>query len=164
MYSLSTTDYVSDSLRNTEDHLAAKETDIFLRGWWRPKLSEKERKYWIYIPTLETCVIYHSEHWICIHFSYYNDVKDCRLCVLFQSNVTLTKVNVDCSLWWITRCLHRLHSKSSTLAEQQQQFQSDQNKAKNASTQASFKHQLTDFHEVQKCMETSGLKKDWKEI
>lgn len=47
--------------------------------------------------------------------------------------------------------LHRLRSESSTLAKQQQQpLQSDENAAKNASTQASFKHQLTDFHKVQK--------------
>ncbi len=28
------------------EHVAAKEPDIFLRGWWRPKKELKESEYW----------------------------------------------------------------------------------------------------------------------
>ena len=34
-----TADRLSDSLVNKVEHLAAKETDISLRSWWRPKQS-----------------------------------------------------------------------------------------------------------------------------
>ncbi len=27
------------------EHVAAEEPDIFLRGWWRPKTSQKESEY-----------------------------------------------------------------------------------------------------------------------
>ncbi len=47
LYTLSKqqTDTVSNQLVNTVEHLAAKEPDIFLRSWWRPKLSWKDSEY-----------------------------------------------------------------------------------------------------------------------
>ncbi len=38
------TDKVSEWLVNTVEHLAAKEPDISLRRWWRPKTDQKERE------------------------------------------------------------------------------------------------------------------------
>ncbi len=35
-----------DSLVNKVEHLVAKDTDISLRRWWRPKPELKEREYW----------------------------------------------------------------------------------------------------------------------
>ncbi len=39
---------VSDLLVNTVEHLAAKEPDISLRDWWRPKTELKESEYLTY--------------------------------------------------------------------------------------------------------------------
>ncbi len=41
-----TADSVREQLVNIVGHLAAKETDISLRTWWRPKIELKEREYW----------------------------------------------------------------------------------------------------------------------
>lgn len=32
------------------EHLVAKEPDISLESWWRPKVEPKESEYWTYIP------------------------------------------------------------------------------------------------------------------
>ncbi len=48
-YLLSTkhqTDTVRDQLVNIVEHLTAKEPDIFLRSWWRPKTELKAREFW----------------------------------------------------------------------------------------------------------------------
>ena len=40
------TDTVRQHLVNIVEHLAAKELDITLRSWWRPKTELEESEYW----------------------------------------------------------------------------------------------------------------------
>lgn len=40
-------DKVSDQFVKTVEHLAAKDTDVSIRSWWRPNLELKVSDFWI---------------------------------------------------------------------------------------------------------------------
>ncbi len=48
---------VRDYFVNIAEHLAAKESETFLKSWWRPNQSLKEREYWTDIHQVDTNTI-----------------------------------------------------------------------------------------------------------
>ncbi len=56
------TDTVREQLVNLVEHLAAKETDISLRRWWRPNTELKEREYWTHIHQVTQTRLHMKDH------------------------------------------------------------------------------------------------------
>ncbi len=51
-----------EQLVNIVEHLAAKQTDISLRRWWRPKTELKEREYWTHIHQVTQTQLHMNDH------------------------------------------------------------------------------------------------------